>query len=101
MKIKIGVECGQRWWRFSSWFPRRKHPTKVRKTPSGTFAVWRRRFAGFRRWNDGFAVGPIMVWREPRPPFCTDCNGPYGDWLMEQYGGHWDTCAKRPKGGRS
>ena len=23
--------------------------------------------------------------------FCTECSGPYDDWLL-QYGGHWDTC---------
>jgi hypothetical protein len=30
--------------------------------------------------------------------FCTSCNGPYGDWLEEQYDGHWDSCQYRPKG---
>lgn len=60
---KMGVECGQRWYRFSSWFPFKPHKWKVRKTPSGTFRVYRRRFAGFRRFNGGFAIGPIMFWR--------------------------------------
>ena len=87
MKLKIGQECGQRWYRLSSW------------------RVWDRvakkyRYAKIRRWSDGFAIGPIMVWWTPREPFCTQCSGPYGGWLMEQYGGHWDTCANRPKGGR-
>ncbi len=29
--------------------------------------------------------------------FCTECEGPYtsSDWLMSQYGGHWDTCPNR------
>jgi hypothetical protein len=34
-------------------------------------------------------------------PFCNECNGPYDgpgyEWLMEQYGGHWDTCPHRAK----
>jgi hypothetical protein len=29
--------------------------------------------------------------------FCPDCAGPYEGWLMEQYGGHWDTCPRRAK----
>lgn len=31
--------------------------------------------------------------------FCDQCAGPYTDvpWLMEQYGGHWDTCPNRAK----
>lgn len=28
--------------------------------------------------------------------FCDRCAGPY-DYLMEQYGGHWDTCPNRAK----
>lgn len=64
-KIKMGVECGQRWYRFSSWFP-------YTKTKRG----WRRRFAG-TRWlghrevrygpivkRDGFAIGPLMFWKD-------------------------------------
>lgn len=29
--------------------------------------------------------------------FCDGCCGPYSDmpWLMEAYGGHWDTCPNR------
>jgi hypothetical protein len=30
-------------------------------------------------------------------PFCDECNGPYDGWLLEQYGGHWDTCPNRAK----
>lgn len=29
--------------------------------------------------------------------FCDQCAGPYEGWLMEQYGGHWDTCPNRAK----
>jgi hypothetical protein len=31
--------------------------------------------------------------------FCNECQGPYrnSEWLMRQYGGHWDTCPNRPK----
>ena len=33
------------------------------------------------------------------PTFCDQCAGPYTEmpWLMEQYGGHWDTCPNRAK----
>lgn len=61
--LRIGVECGQRWWRFSSWFPRRLHPKRVRRTSTGSHRVWVRRWTGFRRFEGGFAVGPIMVWK--------------------------------------
>lgn len=30
----------------------------------------------------------------PEKPFCDECQGPYIE-LMEQYGGHWDTCPNR------
>lgn len=44
-----GVECGQRWWRPSSWA---RHPS--------TDNLLR-----FRRFPGGFAVGPLMFWRNP------------------------------------
>lgn len=31
----------------------------------------------------------------PENLFCDQCAGPYNGWLMEQYGGHWDTCPNR------
>lgn len=36
----------------------------------------------------------------PEKPWCTECDGPYTTytWLMEDHGGHWDTCPNRPKG---
>lgn len=35
----------------------------------------------------------------PDDLFCDQCAGPYteNEWLMEQYGGHWDTCPNRAK----
>jgi len=33
----------------------------------------------------------------PDDLFCDQCAGPYEGWLMEQYGGHWDTCPNRAK----
>lgn len=32
-------------------------------------------------------------------PFCDQCSGPHTEtpWLMEQYGGHWDTCPNRAR----
>lgn len=30
--------------------------------------------------------------------FCDACGGPYGGWLLEEYGGHWDTCPNRGQG---
>lgn len=34
----------------------------------------------------------------PDDLFCDQCAGPYTDLhLMEQYGGHWDTCPNRAK----
>lgn len=29
--------------------------------------------------------------------FCDQCAGPYEGWLMDVYGGHWDTCPNRAK----
>lgn len=58
---KIGVECGQRWYRPRSWRPytlgRDKETGKLVKI-----------FTFFRRWKtrrgtEGFAVGPLMFWR--------------------------------------
>lgn len=52
--MKIGVECGQRWWRLSSWrrwsFFEKKYwwDVKPRKFKDGS----------------GFAIGPIMFWKE-------------------------------------
>lgn len=70
-RYRVGVECGQRWYRWSSWFPARKHPTRTRPARhiDGSpyrATVWVRRFAGFRRWSGGIAIGPIMVWKETR-----------------------------------
>ena len=44
-----------------------------------------------------FAV--VLEATDPAEVFCTECAGPYTDmpWLMEQYGGHWDTCPNRAK----
>lgn len=39
--MRVGVECGQRWWRPRSW-------------TTGTL---------LRRFSGGFAVGPVMVWK--------------------------------------
>jgi hypothetical protein len=31
-------------------------------------------------------------------PWCDSCSGPFtDDWLMERYGGHWDTCPRRAR----
>ena len=43
---RVGVECGQRWWRLRSW----RRCRLFRRLPSGA----------------GFAVGPIMVIRDVR-----------------------------------
>lgn len=51
--IKIATECGQRWWRLSSW---RRWDSSTRKYKSN---VYIRRF----RDGSGFAIGPIMFWR--------------------------------------
>lgn len=45
--IRMGIECGQRVWRKTSW----------RRTRSND------NLARFRTFPRGFAVGPIMVWR--------------------------------------
>lgn len=68
-KYRFGVECGQRWWLFRSWFPRKKHPNLFRRIPGARggwvyIHVWRRRFAGLRRFDGGAAFGPLMVWWE-------------------------------------
>lgn len=38
-----------------------------------------------------FKIIRLLIGREQ---FCTQCDGPYGGWLL-QYGGHWDTCPNR------
>ena len=43
----LGVECGQRWWRWHSWFNYRTG-----------------KFLGFRPLERGGAFGPIMYWRD-------------------------------------
>lgn len=48
---QIGVECGQRWWRPSSW--KRRHW-------DGTVGWW-------RTFPSGIAFGPIMVWSATYP----------------------------------
>ena len=74
-KFEAGVECGQRWWSFNSWFPIERHPTKMerRRSLDGSYydaRVWRRRkWPKFRTFRspaagiEGFAVGPLMFWR--------------------------------------
>lgn len=46
--MKVVVECGQRWWRLSSWY--RRYPGKIY-------------YPQFRRFEGGFAFGPIMFVR--------------------------------------
>lgn len=46
--MKICVECGQKWWRYSSWKPGKNFFRKF-------------------KYSTGFAVGPILfVFKEPK-----------------------------------
>lgn len=48
--MKVCVECGQKWWRYSSWV--------THNYPKG---LKRANFFRKLRYSRGFAVGPIIV----------------------------------------
>lgn len=61
-RFNAGVECGQRWWRIHSWSLRR-WDYKTRKYIY-KFDMFRKlRFNGF---VIGFAIGPLMFWKEDK-----------------------------------